>query len=97
MVPDLRAADGARLDLDRADAVAGQGDGGARRASRSVLGGSPGGAGTMARSDYPARTTTARRDALRRVVSTAGPSTTIATAVVIARPVSKLPVDVMSV
>ena len=39
----------------------------------------------------------ARRDARRNVVSTAGPSTAIATAVVIARPVSKLPVEVSSV
>ncbi len=41
--------------------------------------------------------TVARRAARRSVVSTAGPSTTIATALVIARPVSKLPVEVMSV
>ena len=41
--------------------------------------------------------TVARRAARRRVVSTAGPSTTIATALVIARPVSQLPVEVSSV
>ena len=41
--------------------------------------------------------TVARRAARRSVVSTAGPSTTIATEFVIARPVSKLPVDVSSV
>ena len=40
---------------------------------------------------------TARREARRNVVRTAGPSTAIATAVVIARPVSKLPVEVSSV
>ena len=41
--------------------------------------------------------TVARRDARRRVVSTAGPSTTIATELVSARPVSQLPVDDSSV
>ena len=41
--------------------------------------------------------TVARRAARRSVVSTAGPSTTIATALVIARPVSQLPVEVSSV
>ena len=41
--------------------------------------------------------TVARREARRSVVSTAGPSTTSATALVIARPVSQLPVDVSSV
>ena len=40
---------------------------------------------------------TARRDARRNVVSTAGPRTAMATAVVIARPVSKLPVEVSRV
>ena len=41
--------------------------------------------------------TVARRAARRSVVSTAGPRTTIATELVIARPVSQLPVDVSSV
>ena len=40
---------------------------------------------------------TLRRDARRRVVRIAGPSTTSATDVVIARPVSQLPVEVSSV
>src|SRR5262249_33761048 len=42
-------------------------------------------------------TTTTPRAARRSVVSTAGPRTTIATAFVIARPVSKEPVEVISV
>ena len=42
-------------------------------------------------------TITTRRAARRRVVSTAGPRTTIATALVIARPVSNEPVEVISV
>jgi hypothetical protein len=42
-------------------------------------------------------TTTTRRAARRRVASTAGPRTTMATALVIARPVSKEPVEVMRV
>ena len=41
--------------------------------------------------------TVARREARRSVASTAGPSTTSATALVIARPVSQLPVEVSSV
>jgi hypothetical protein len=40
---------------------------------------------------------TTRREARRSVVRIAGPSTMIATDVVIARPVSQLPVDVSSV
>ena len=44
---------------------------------------------------HPPRST--RRAARRSVVRIAGPSTTIATAVVIARPVSQLPVEVSSV
>jgi hypothetical protein len=42
-------------------------------------------------------TTVARRAARRSVVSTAGPITTMTTALVIARPVSQLPVEVISV